>query len=63
MTAGAGEHDVMRGPREVSVDGLVNIRDLGGLRRAGVGETPRGVFFRSENVDKVPLLCGARPAR
>lgn len=33
--------------------GLVNARDLGGLRRRGGSLTPRGVFFRSENVDFV----------
>ncbi|MFF2297829.1 tyrosine-protein phosphatase [Arthrobacter sp. NPDC058127] len=37
--------------RTLRVDGLVNGRDLGGLRRADGTVTPRGVFFRSENVD------------
>ncbi|NYI59781.1 tyrosine-protein phosphatase [Cellulomonas soli] len=37
--------------RALAVDGLVNARDLGGLPLRGGGATPRGVFFRSENVD------------
>lgn len=40
--------------RIVYVDGLVNARDLGGLRRTDGGITPRGVFFRSESVDRIP---------
>lgn len=39
--------------RALTVDGLVNARDLGGLPLSGGGSTPRGVFFRSENVDAV----------
>ncbi|MHC6220097.1 tyrosine-protein phosphatase [Arthrobacter sp. MMS24-S77] len=39
--------------RKLKVDGLVNGRDLGGLRRADGTVTPKGVFFRSENVDWV----------
>jgi protein tyrosine/serine phosphatase len=35
------------------VEGLVNARDLGGLRRVDGTTTPRGVFYRSENVDGV----------
>jgi hypothetical protein len=34
-------------------EGLVNARDLGGLRRFDSTETPMGVFYRSENVDAV----------
>ncbi|RYP88958.1 tyrosine-protein phosphatase [Nocardioides guangzhouensis] len=37
--------------RTLRADGLHNARDLGGLPRLGGGETPAGVFFRSENVD------------
>ncbi|WP_284980973.1 tyrosine-protein phosphatase [Arthrobacter sp. efr-133-TYG-118] len=37
--------------RTLKVDGLVNGRDLGGLKRTDGTVTPRGVFFRSENVD------------
>jgi protein tyrosine/serine phosphatase len=37
--------------RTLKVDGLVNGRDLGGLKRADGTVTPRGGFFRSENVD------------
>jgi hypothetical protein len=37
--------------RTSRIDGLVNARDLGGLRRRNGGVTPWGVFFRSENVD------------
>lgn len=39
--------------RALTVDGLVNARDLGGLPLTGGGTTPRGVLFRSENVDTV----------
>ncbi len=41
--------------RSIDVDGLVNARDLGGLRRRDGAVTPRGVFFRSENIDWVRL--------
>nr|WP_297429297.1 tyrosine-protein phosphatase [uncultured Actinotalea sp.] len=39
--------------RALTVDGLFNARDLGGLPLIGGGTTPHGVFFRSENVDAV----------
>lgn len=39
--------------RTVVVDGLINARDLGGLRRRDGTSTPRGVFYRSENIDSV----------
>lgn len=39
--------------RALTVDGLVNARDLGGLPLTGGGTTPHGVFLRSENVDAV----------
>ncbi|KQO63786.1 tyrosine-protein phosphatase [Curtobacterium sp. Leaf261] len=39
--------------RELLVDGLVNARDLGGLPLVRGGTTPRGVVFRSENLDRV----------
>lgn len=39
--------------RTLQVDGLVNARDLGGLRRIDGSLTPRGVFFRSELIDRV----------
>ena len=39
--------------RVLQADGLVNGRDLGGLPRADGALTPRGVFFRSGNVDWV----------
>jgi len=39
--------------RTLRVEGLVNARDLGGLRRKNGTLTPRRVFFRSENVDWV----------
>jgi protein-tyrosine phosphatase len=35
------------------VDGLVNVRDLGGLLRRGGDVTPHRVFFRAESVDAV----------
>lgn len=37
--------------RTLVATGLVNSRDLGGLRRSDGTLTPSGVFFRSENVD------------
>ena len=39
--------------RALAVDGLANARHLGGLRRRDGSLTPRGVFYRSENVDRV----------
>ena len=39
--------------RTLRVDGLVNARDLGGLRRIDGTTTPKGVFYRSENVDSI----------
>jgi protein tyrosine/serine phosphatase len=39
------------GQRILTVDGLVNARDLGGLRRHDGTRTPRGVFYRCENAD------------
>jgi protein-tyrosine phosphatase len=39
--------------RAISVAGLHNARDLGGLIRAGGGLTPVGIFFRSENLRAV----------
>jgi hypothetical protein len=39
--------------RTLRVDGLVNARDLGGLRRIDGTTTPKGVFYRSENVDLI----------
>ena len=37
--------------RALGAEGLVNGRDLGGLRRTDGTLTPTGVFFRSDNVD------------
>lgn len=39
----------------LTVDGLVNARDLGGLPLVRGGTTPHGVFFRAENVDAVTV--------
>jgi len=39
--------------RTLRLDGLANARDLGGLRRGDGTRTPGGVFFRSENVDRL----------
>jgi protein tyrosine/serine phosphatase len=44
---------MQRGRSTVAIDGLVTVRDLGGLRRADGSLTPFGVFLRSENVDAV----------
>lgn len=37
--------------RTLHVDGLANARELVGLRRRDGSTTPRGVFYRSDNVD------------
>lgn len=39
--------------RSLRVDGLVNGRDLGGLERPDGTLTPVGVFFRSDNADRI----------
>lgn len=39
--------------RTLVIDGLVNARDLGGLRRSNGTLTPYGVFYRSENIDLI----------
>jgi hypothetical protein len=39
--------------RDLDVDGLANARDLGGLERADGSVTPRGVFYRSDMLDRV----------
>jgi protein-tyrosine phosphatase len=39
--------------RTLAVDGLVNARDLGGLPRLDGGQTPYGVFYRSEIADRI----------
>jgi protein-tyrosine phosphatase len=38
--------------RSLTVEGLANARDLGGIPRAARGRTRRGVFFRSESLDQ-----------
>lgn len=40
-----------RRDRTLRAGGLVNARDLGGLRRKDGAHTPQGVFYRAENVD------------
>lgn len=42
-----------RADRTMQFGGLANARDLGGLHRVGGDLTPRGVLFRSENVDRL----------
>lgn len=39
--------------RTLEVEGLANARDLGGILRSDRSLTPTGVFFRSENLDRV----------
>ena len=39
--------------RTLVIDGLVNARDLGGLRRSNGTLTPYGIFYRSENIDLI----------
>ncbi|ROS77889.1 tyrosine phosphatase family protein [Curtobacterium sp. PhB130] len=43
----------MHDDRTLVADGLLNARDLGGLRTRDGGTTPRGRFFRSESVDRL----------
>ena len=44
---------MIRPSRMVAVDGLSNVRDLGGLRRRDGSVTPHGVLFRSDATDAV----------
>ena len=37
----------------LAIDGLANVRDLGGLERQGGSPTPTGVFIRAELLDRV----------
>lgn len=39
--------------RTLKIDGLVNARDLGGLKRCNGAMTPYGVFYRAENIDLI----------
>ena len=39
--------------RGLCVEGLANVRDLGGRERRDGSLTPEGVFFRAENLDRV----------
>jgi protein-tyrosine phosphatase len=39
--------------RDLTIDGLANARDLGGLERADGSTTPHGVFVRAELLDRV----------
>jgi protein-tyrosine phosphatase len=43
--------DALADDRTLHLDGLANARDLGGLRRIDGTLTPRGTFFRSDNID------------
>lgn len=40
-------------PRAIEIDGLANVRDLGGLPRPDGSLTAAGVFYRSDNVDQI----------
>ncbi|BCW57874.1 tyrosine-protein phosphatase [Arthrobacter sp. StoSoilB20] len=42
-----------RKDRTLRAEGTVNARDLGGLERVDGTLTPSGVFFRSDNVDRI----------
>jgi len=53
---------VQQGER-CAFDGLVNARDLGGLRRRDGTRTPHGVFFRSDNVDRLTPAGWEQAAR
>ena len=44
---------MIRPSRAAAVDGLSNVRDLGGLRCRDGSVTPHGVLFRSESTDQV----------
>jgi protein-tyrosine phosphatase len=39
--------------RDLVIDGLANVRDLGGLQRADGSTTPDGVFIRAEMLDRL----------
>ena len=39
--------------RTLAIDGLANVRDLGGLERSDGSTTPSGVFVRAERLDRV----------
>lgn len=39
--------------RDLTIDGIANARDLGGLERVDGSRTPFGVFIRSERTDRV----------
>lgn len=39
--------------RTLNIDGLVNARDLGGLKRINGKQTPFSVFYRAENIDMI----------
>lgn len=39
--------------RTLAIDGLANVRDLGGLERSDGSTTPLGVFVRAERLDRV----------
>ena len=43
----------MNSDRTLHIEGLVNARDLGGLKRQDGSYTPFGVFYRSESVDLI----------
>jgi len=44
-------NDSTRKARTIHIDGLVNARDLGGLRRRNGSLTPSGIFYRAESID------------
>lgn len=50
-TADIGKTGVMK--PALRIDGLANVRDLGGLDRKGGTVTPSGVFVRSERLDRL----------
>lgn len=52
--------DALGASRDLGVEGLHNLRDLGGLRRRDGSTTPPGVFFRSEVPDQVTERGWAR---
>ena len=47
-------YEELTAARCVTVDGIYNMRDLGGLPRHGGGTVPRGRFYRADNLANLP---------
>ena len=47
-------YEELTAARYVTVDGIYNMRDLGGLPRHDGGTVPRGRFYRADNLASLP---------